>query len=130
LLVLKPPVAVSTADAYRRLDETPRQTRARNASASLAALEALQRGDFATVEANMQNDFQDVVAGDAPEIARALDALRAAGAQNALLAGSGSCVFTLAPKRRTIDAIAERLDLPAEHTRFVTAFAATPQWRA
>jgi 4-diphosphocytidyl-2-C-methyl-D-erythritol kinase len=130
VLVIKPPVAVSTADAYRRLDELARETRPRNESASIALLTALQRGEFAEVERLMQNDFEAVVAAGAPEVARALDALRAAGAGNALLAGSGSCVFTLAQTAREIETIGERLDLPQTFLRFPTSFAAAPAWRA
>ena len=130
VLLVKPPVAVSTAQAYSRLDERPHESRARSDSVSIALLTALQRGEFDDVERLMQNDFEAVVAAGTPEIARALDALRAAGASNALLAGSGSCVFTLVRTQREIDAIFERLALPAEFQRFPTRFAATPAWRA
>jgi 4-diphosphocytidyl-2C-methyl-D-erythritol kinase len=76
----------------------------------------------------MQNDFEPVVSAGAPEIAAALDALRAAGASNAMLAGSGSCVFTLTPDFGRLESIGERLALPANYERFVCAFDATPDW--
>jgi 4-diphosphocytidyl-2-C-methyl-D-erythritol kinase len=129
VLVVKPPVAVSTAAAYAELDRHPRAVRPRNDSISIEALTALQRGDFATVERCLQNDFHEVIATSTPPIADALDALRAAGARNALLAGSGSCVFTLAPDTRTIESVNEQLALGPEYRRFVTAFAETPDWR-
>jgi 4-diphosphocytidyl-2-C-methyl-D-erythritol kinase len=129
VLVVKPPVAVSTAEAYRLIDERPRPSRPRNTSVSLTVLTALQRGDFATVEALLENDFHDVIAERTPEVARALDALRRAGATRPLLSGSGSAVFALALDERTIGAIAERLDLPSEYARFLTAFASAPLWR-
>ena len=50
VLIVKPPVAVSTAAAYERLDRIDRPSRARNASVSIAALTALQRADFPEVE--------------------------------------------------------------------------------
>ena len=62
-------------------------------------------------------------------IGTALSALRAAGASNALLAGSGSCVFTLATDAQRIGEISERLHLPAEYERFPTRFAATDATR-
>jgi len=127
-LVVKPPVSVSTANAYRAIDALDRGTRPRNASVSIALLEALQAEDFATVESLMQNDFEPVVSAGAPEIGTALDALRAAGASNAMLAGSGSCVFTLTPDRGRLETIGERLALPANYERFVCAFDATPDW--
>lgn len=129
VLVVKPPVAVSTAAAYATLDAHPRPTRARSGSDSLAALAALQRGDFDEVERRMSNDFNDVIAAEAPEVARALDALRAAGASNALLSGSGSAVFTIARDRASIAAIAERLDLDADYARFPTRIAPVTAWR-
>jgi 4-diphosphocytidyl-2-C-methyl-D-erythritol kinase len=129
-LIVKPPVAISTAVAFAALDRLERSSRPRNTSVSIGVLTALQRGDFAGVESLLQNDFHDLVATTTPEVATALDALGAAGATNTLLAGSGSCVFTIAPERAPIETILERLSLPENYERFATAFAATPDWRA
>jgi 4-diphosphocytidyl-2-C-methyl-D-erythritol kinase len=130
VLIVKPPVAVSTAEAYAEIDRRRRPQRARTGSVSIAMLEALQRGLFDRVEALLQNDFHDVIATQTPEIARALERLRAAGAGNATLAGSGSCVFTLASDRSIVDAIARRLELPDPYERYVTQFARAPGWVA
>lgn len=130
VLVVKPPVGVSTTDAYARMDRSARALRSRRASVSLAMATALQRGDFAGVRALLHNDFQEPVAAAMAEVATALDALRSAGAQRPLLAGSGSCVFALAEHRDELAAIAGRLSLPPEYARFQTAFAAAPLWRA
>lgn len=130
VLIVKPPVAVSTAAAFAALDDAERPTRPRSGSISIAALTALQRADFTDVESMLQNDFHDLITATAPEVANALKALREAGATNALLAGSGSCVFTLAPERATVEAIEARLSLPQAYLRFVTAFAKTPAWRS
>jgi 4-diphosphocytidyl-2-C-methyl-D-erythritol kinase len=127
-LIVKPPVAISTARAYEQIDRLQRPQRPRKGSVSIAVLEALQRSDFATVESLMQNDFHDLIAAETPEIARALAALRSAGASNALLAGSGSCVFTIGTLE-TIEAVNERLTLPPAYERFKSAFAQTPEWR-
>ncbi len=129
-LVLKPPVGVSTAEAYAELDKRDRPIRARATSVSIEMLTALQRGDFDAVEALLHNDFQEPIVERTPAIATALDALRSAGAGNALLAGSGSCVFALTRTRAETDSIVDRLTLPPEYQRFPTAFAATPGWRA
>ncbi|HYL27498.1 MAG TPA: 4-(cytidine 5'-diphospho)-2-C-methyl-D-erythritol kinase [Candidatus Nitrosotalea sp.] len=129
VLIVKPPAAVSTAAAYSALDRLERPQRTRKDSASIAVLEALQRADFAAVEHRMQNDFHEMIVSQTREVAVAIDALRAAGASNALLAGSGSCVFTLGPDADAIGAIHSRLDLPADYVPFATAFAPTPQWR-
>jgi 4-diphosphocytidyl-2-C-methyl-D-erythritol kinase len=129
-LIVKPPAAVSTAAAYAALDRIDRPQRPRNDSVSLAVLESLQRADFAAVERGMQNDFHDVIASQTPAVAGAIAALRHARATNALLAGSGSCVFTVAPDSETIALVLERLDLPPTYQRLTTAFAATPEWAA
>ncbi|HEY1868187.1 MAG TPA: hypothetical protein VGG70_07790, partial [Candidatus Cybelea sp.] len=127
-LILKPPVAISTALAYAALDARSRPQRSRRDSASIAMLAALQRGDFDGVQELLQNDFHEVLCAQTPEIDAALCALHAAGASNALLAGSGSCVFTLAPDAQRIAQIDRRLELPAQYERFATRFAATPHW--
>jgi 4-diphosphocytidyl-2-C-methyl-D-erythritol kinase len=129
VLIVKPPVAISTARAYAELDSRDRPQRSRRGSASIAMLEALQRDDFDAVQALLQNDFHDPIATQNPEIAGALAALRAAGASNTLLAGSGSCVFTLAADPQRIAKIAERLNLPPSYECFATRFAATPHWK-
>ncbi len=128
-LVLKPPAGVSTAAAYAELDKRERTIRTRNESVSLRMVEALQRADFPAVERLLQNDFHDPIAALVPEVRTALDALRAAGASNALLAGSGSCVFTISPDARDVAAIDRALSVDAAYRRFVTAFAPTPAWR-
>ena len=128
-LVIKPPVAVSTADAYRELDGADRPSRTRKGCVSIAALEALQRGEFERVEALLRNDFQEPIAQRHPEIRMTLEALREAGARNALLAGSGACVFALAATREELDALASRVRLADNYLRFSARFAKTPQWR-
>jgi len=129
VLVIKPPVAVSTAAAFTTLDAVARPSRPRNTSISLCALTALQRGDFDEVERSLSNDFHDVIANSTLQVARAIEALLAAGAGNALLAGSGSAVFTLARDAATIAAVETRLDLGPEYLRFPTAFAHGNSWR-
>ncbi len=130
VLVVKPPASVSTAAAYAQLDRQPRSTRPRNTSVSLSIVEALQRGDFDAVVRAMSNDFHDVIAASTPEVSRAIDALRRAGAQKVLLAGSGSAVFTIAPDAEAIRATVERLDLEESYKRFQTAFAQSRSWRS
>jgi 4-diphosphocytidyl-2-C-methyl-D-erythritol kinase len=130
VVIVKPPVAVSTADAYARLDATVRPQRPRADSVSIACLTALQRGAFGEVESLLSNDFHDVIAGSAPEVARSVAALRAAGARNALLAGSGSCVFALFEHGEPARSVVAQLRLPRDYEVFETQFAATPGWRA
>lgn len=55
------------------------------------------------------NDFEDVVAPRHPEIAASLSGLRDAGAEMAMLSGSGAASFGLMPNGRDGRAVAERL---------------------
>ncbi len=126
--IVKPPVALLTIAAYKELDRHERSSRARRESVSLRVLEALQRGDFDTVNASLQNDFHEPMAAAYPQIATALDALKRAGAQRALLSGSGSAVFTLGRDAATIDTILRKLDLGIGYECFAARFASTPAW--
>jgi 4-diphosphocytidyl-2-C-methyl-D-erythritol kinase len=129
VFVVKPPDAVSTAAAYAVLDTQQRPSRPRNTSDSIAALSALQRGDFDGVLALLGNDFQDPIAASTPRVAHAIDALARAGARRPLLSGSGSAVFALCETERELLDLNERLDLGAEFKRFPTAFAPAKRWR-
>jgi len=129
VLIVKPPVAVSTASAYATIDAHPRPSRSRSDSISIRMLAALQRGDFRSVEEALSNDFHEIIAGSTPEVAHAIDALRHAGARRPLLAGSGSAVFALARDATTIATFNERLDLDASYQRIVTEFATSDAWQ-
>lgn len=133
-VVVKPPVAVSTAWAYAQIDAAARPTRARSESVSLRTGEALQRGDFDTVQSLLQNDFHDVLAPSVPEIARALDILRSAGAQYPLLTGSGSCVYALTRTAEEAHAMAgscrDALRQGEEYRIYTCAFWNGAAWRS
>lgn len=89
LVISKPPVGVSTADAFRRAD-------ARTDSGhdyTEAVLRALETGDLASLGAALGNDFEDVTR--LPEVERIKTFLLEAGAAGACMTGSGSAVFGL-----------------------------------
>ena len=129
VLIVKPPVGVSSADAYAALDAYPRPSRPRKDSVSLRALDALQRGAFDEVYALMQNDFETVVTAAHPEIATAFDALRKAGCAKPMLAGSGACVFALARTAAENAAMEAALHLPPDYSAIATTFAQPSAWR-
>jgi 4-diphosphocytidyl-2-C-methyl-D-erythritol kinase len=87
VLVVAPPFASPTAEAYRRLAETPPPP----APARTWSYPALVHWD--DVAAAAVNDFEPVFLPDHPPLQAALDALHSAGAAPALLAGSGSALF-------------------------------------
>ena len=90
LLILKPNANISTADAYRALDE--RALTSPNSKFILSTSDAKADSDKIDL-ADLRNDFEVVVFDLEPEIRRAKNALLQAGANAVLLAGSGSAVF-------------------------------------
>jgi 4-diphosphocytidyl-2-C-methyl-D-erythritol kinase len=113
-VVVRPDAAVPTGPAYRLLDDAFDRngwpSRPRSTSASLELIDALQRADFAEVEAKLTNDFHDVVVAAYPAVANAVAALARAGAARPLLSGSGSCVFALTETEREAREIADAFD--------------------
>lgn len=128
-LVVKPPTSISTAEAFRLLDERERSQRPRNESLGLRALAALQRADFRELTQMLGNDFHDDALARHTEIARAAAAIDAAGPSRALLSGSGSSLFALYERLDDAAAAAERIALPPEYRRYVAAFCSNVAWR-
>lgn len=121
-LIVRPAAVVGTADAYRLLaasrpDGAP--SRPRTSSATLAAIDALQRRDFAALQEHLINDFHDLILGAFPPIAKAHEAMLAAGASHALLSGSGSCLFALFPNEREAHAVHDDIAPDAIEDAFV-----------
>jgi 4-diphosphocytidyl-2-C-methyl-D-erythritol kinase len=133
-IVARPHTGVATADAYRKLDElrtngAPAPSRPRSESASLAAVDALQRRDFAALAATLVNDFHDLVLEAYPDVAKAHAALKAAGAHDALLSGSGSCLFALFESEGAARACAAALDPSAFERTFTVPLHHDDAWR-
>ena len=106
LLILKPNASVSTSDAYKALDERSLTTpNSKTILSTSPRSKIFDKADFAS----LTNDFEVVAFNLAPEIRRARAALLRAGANAALLAGSGSAVFGIFDsedaQRRAIQAI-------------------------
>lgn len=90
LLIVTPNASVATATAYAALN-APSLT----SSDSVSILSSSFTEPFSRDSSQwpLHNDFEGVIFEREPEIRRAKEALLAAGAENALLAGSGSSVF-------------------------------------
>ncbi|HEU5237061.1 MAG TPA: 4-(cytidine 5'-diphospho)-2-C-methyl-D-erythritol kinase [Pyrinomonadaceae bacterium] len=106
LLIIKPVANINTADAYKVFDERCLTTG--NSKSILSGSQPIDVFDNKTL-ASLNNDFEQVVFELQPEIAMAKAALMGAGAQAAMLAGSGSAVFGIFDsedaQRRAIQAI-------------------------
>ncbi len=99
VVLLVPDVAVSTGDAYRWLDESPREI-------ASGALPLEQLETWAGVAAAAGNDFEAVVGAQVPIVGRLLHNLRRAevlgmlgSSAMVLLSGSGSCVAVVTGDR-------------------------------
>jgi 4-diphosphocytidyl-2-C-methyl-D-erythritol kinase len=85
IVVVKPPLSVSTAEAYAGI--TP-------AAAEIPLAEILT-GDIRTWKDTLKNDFEPVIFKKHPEIAAIKEWLYDSGAVYAAMSGSGSAVFGL-----------------------------------
>lgn len=92
VLLLDPGFPCPTPRIYAAWDrECPRPAR----GASQAMAEALARGDLEALFANLANDLAPAAEALFPELLELRDALLTAGCRQALLSGSGSCLFGL-----------------------------------
>jgi 4-diphosphocytidyl-2-C-methyl-D-erythritol kinase len=133
-IVVRPHAFVPTADAYRRLDAArdaggAPPSRPRATSASLAAVDALQRRDFAALTDALVNDFHETILAAYPAVARAADALARAGSPHVLLSGSGSCLFALFADEARARDVAARVDPDAYEALFSVPFHHDAAWR-
>ena len=90
LLVIKPNASLATAEAYRSI-----KARTLTSAEAKTILSSSEQGEisYSFDPRDLQNDFEPAVFDLAPEIKRVKVALMKAGAEAALLAGSGSAVF-------------------------------------
>jgi 4-diphosphocytidyl-2-C-methyl-D-erythritol kinase len=124
LVLVSPPVHVSTAAAYGLLAEA-RRGRTREGGARALDRPPPVPATWREVAALADNDFESVVTRLHPEIARALAALRAAGASIAMMSGSGSSSFGLFERGeeavRAAEALERELGWPCRPVRTLTA---------
>eukprot|EP00388_Colpodella_angusta_P003805 GDKJ01013148.1.p1 GENE.GDKJ01013148.1~~GDKJ01013148.1.p1 ORF type:complete len:268 (-),score=7.37 GDKJ01013148.1:118-921(-) len=95
LLLVKPPIHVSTADAYRDVKVKP----------SAQHLKELIKLPINQWKAHIFNDFEPSVFAKYPEIDQIKTKLYAAGATFALMSGSGSSVFAIFEKEVDVTAL-------------------------
>lgn len=87
-LILKPDFACPTGEVYRAWDEVGRT----GSTKMEEVLEAFRRGDFAALRQMKLNDLEGPAFHLYPQLAELKEALLGAGAEVALLCGSGSAV--------------------------------------
>jgi 4-diphosphocytidyl-2-C-methyl-D-erythritol kinase len=126
VLLVLPPFAVNTAEAYGWLAASREAGRAGGDTSQLLDSRALD--DWPTIARLATNDFEPVVAARHPMIERALARLRELGCAPALMSGSGSSLFGVLPRspQRDVPRFDGELGGPAPrvvHTRTAVAVA-------
>jgi 4-diphosphocytidyl-2-C-methyl-D-erythritol kinase len=106
LLIVTPNVKVLTSEAYKALS-APALTKANDDIMLSISRADAQFQDL--LPYHLHNDFERVVLRLEPEIERARDALRLAGARTSLLAGSGASVFGIFDNREAQERAARSL---------------------
>ena len=115
LVLVLPPFPISTADAYAWLDDA----RGSGGNAGVVDSVPLRLGsrDWDALAAVATNDFQPVVAARFPIIDSHCAVLQHAGAQLALMSGSGSAVFGVFGGEPDVGEIARACNAPTLLTR-------------
>lgn len=103
VLAVKPPVGVSTAEAYRAVDSVALTRR----PDTKAMMRALENGDLTEIGARLCNVFEEAIA--LPEVAEIRATALAAGAAGCIMTGSGSAVFALFADEETAAACQAKL---------------------
>ena len=105
LVIVNPGIFVSTRTAYESLDVENLEFNDKSAQ----MIDAIQHQDFDGIVASLYNDFESTVLDEYPVIGTAKRDLVEAGAEAALLSGSGASVFGIARNAAHARAIAEAL---------------------
>lgn len=120
-VLVSPPVHVSTVDAYAALSSVRKESGPEAVRAS-----SLRIGAWNELAGLAHNDFEPVISSRHPEIRRALSALESAGAEVALMSGSGSTCFGLfstgAPAQEAARGLEDETGWPCVHVRSLSSF--------
>jgi len=115
-VIIKPDIAVSTAQMYKALDN-------HNATSRNNAIEkiisAVHKGDVTLLKENHYNIFEEVLGAYAMDVERAKTLLENVGAGPGFLSGSGPSVFCTVKDRAEATRIFERLSKGEGHEIFV-----------
>jgi 4-diphosphocytidyl-2-C-methyl-D-erythritol kinase len=101
LLLVLPPFAVNTAEAYGWLAAA--RADGPVVTDGSGVLEAATLSEWSTVARLASNDFEPVVAGRHPMVERVLSRLRELGCAPAMMSGSGSSLFGVLPRDASVD---------------------------
>lgn len=112
LVLVKPPVAVSTAWAYNQF----RFELTGNAKDTTILKQYLESGDIAGLGAACVNDLETVVLPHYPEVQAVKQALRQPGTYGVSMSGSGPTVYALCPSQEVAQQVAATVQNPGWET--------------
>jgi 4-diphosphocytidyl-2-C-methyl-D-erythritol kinase len=114
ILLMTPEFSVSTADAYRWLDEDRERSESGESAGEPALLDLEQLNSWDSIARFARNDFEAPVMARHPRLEGYLERLRRSRATFAMMTGSGSTIFGV------LDTPANFAKVPPEHRSRVT----------
>ncbi|MFT3744658.1 MAG: 4-(cytidine 5'-diphospho)-2-C-methyl-D-erythritol kinase [Pyrinomonadaceae bacterium] len=126
MVIVTPPIAVSTAEAFYGLNAPALTIEERNRILPVCRSEALTLDPRRTA---LINDFEGMVFSAHPEIAWAKTALLELGAVNAAMSGSGASVFAIFDNIETRQTAMKALDQQSTWRKFAVATVSRDEYR-
>ena len=102
ILIVKPEYSCNTKEMYQELDKIKRNRK----DTTERIIDALEKNDIKLLSNNLYNSFEDVMNNNYFDIKK--DILNS-GALNAMLSGSGSCIFGIYENNNDLDIAYEKL---------------------
>ncbi len=93
VVLVKPPVNISTAEIYHKIDTAQNLAHPDTA----AAISAIESGDMPMLFKNLSNIMETVTSADCPEIMSIKEQMLSLGAYCSIMSGSGPTVFGIFP---------------------------------
>ena len=115
IVLVKPPMGLSTADVYQALGEVERGTdcqsvpQGESRTDCQSVLQALVEGNVEKLGQHLHNRLQAPAVKLCPAVAELLQRLRATGVAGSLMSGSGSALFALCRDNREAERVAADL---------------------
>lgn len=126
MLLVTPPVSVSTAAAYGKLN-APRLTNPDSKSILKICFDEAET--LKSRQSELKNDFEKTIFGIAPEIERVKETLLTLGAERALMSGSGASVFAIFENEETRQATIKALEGEQTWRQFAVATISREKYR-
>lgn len=126
LLIITPPVNVSTTEAFLRLNAPDLTNETSKSNLQICRNEALAL-DLRQI--CLKNDFEQSVFQTAPEIKNVKETLLKAGAVNSLLCGSGASIFAIFDKEETRQTAQKAIESKKTWRSFAVATVSRDEYR-